>query len=910
MSLFEVTLLTMFLFMISGVIGYLFSRLTKMRSYMPSAFMVTLPIYIILGFQILIFSLTVIGLLTIGISTMFVIVIVTSFLCLAFLYFDVKNRPLLVTLKSFIRSQFLSIENIAPLFLFSTVFWFFLNKMAEMRWPPVGDVANGHGPFVSTLLYNSRLTLSLKPLAPWSIYYPPGFHVFAANIASWFSLLPGEAILLLAGSTIILIFWLMYSLTYIYTHSKLLSVAVFLSPFVYHPSGHLSKWIVGFLYNGTYPSLLAILLVTFSIAILALLDSHVKRNEGLVLGITSWQLITMLTLLLVYPPFLPLVMLTLIYLLFRHRSMYCSIIIKNSKMIIVLLIVILLVLSFGLIYFKDQANVLFSRVWRYYTRSPKEGEWFRRKISFNYFYDHLTGFAMVIAFPVSFLFLLSKKYTSISFMYFLSFILLVLSLINPATLGTDIFRRIVHNRFHMIPWLTSWTMIALGIYESTNRLNIANKELIISIVARFDSFISEKKINIYLRSIVFSLCFFALTALFMPSIIYQYERNPNWYTARPSWPHDYEGLLWIHNNIPSSDLILNDYSWAGLWILSFSFKNTTSNFFNSLHNLNRTLELNQIWKGKMPAYKVYDLLKRYNVSYIFTTSEWGYLRWETPLSPFQYIGFAGRVEYVRKPLAPSQYIKLFSSYPFLKLRFQRGNTAIYEVNLNGTYIPLEGSALSFDGVDDYVHIHRDMRTINELTASIWIKSDVETDVTSNCFIFKATGGTTLARWILSFHDGNRIVFTLHNGTTSSSISYVGIQRNVWTHIVVVFKADERQEIWVNGELVASRAPAFAGGFDTDRDIQLGAKGWWGTNNIYYKGLLDEVRVYNRALTQEEIQRLYERQSLSNITGLVMELLFDEGKGNIAYDTSGNLNHGTIHGATYTAYQIMLWTDEP
>ena len=37
-------------------------------------------------------------------------------------------------------------------------------------------------------------------------------------------------------------------------------------------------------------------------------------------------------------------------------------------------------------------------------------------------------------------------------------------------------------------------------------------------------------------------------------------------------------------------------------------------------------------------------------------------------------------------------------------------------------------------------------------------------------------------------------------------------------------------------------------------------------------------------------------------GLVLELLFTEGKGNIAYDTSGNENHGTVYGA--------VWKEEP
>lgn len=66
----------------------------------------------------------------------------------------------------------------------------------------------------------------------------------------------------------------------------------------------------------------------------------------------------------------------------------------------------------------------------------------------------------------------------------------------------------------------------------------------------------------------------------------------------------------------------------------------------------------------------------------------------------------------------------------------------------------------------------------------------------------------------------------------------------------------------------------------------------------FKGIIDEPRIWNRALTAQEIKDLY----LNNIVpqdGLVAEYLFDEATGTTAIDTSGNGNDGTITGATYT-----------
>jgi len=876
------------LFSFSGLLGYLLSKFTKLDAYLPSIFIINLPVYIIMGFSLLILFLTAMGLFTIGLLTLVILIVVLLFSFLIVFSGFRKKASI-----SYVKSHLFTIDNIFPSFLFSTVFYFFLNKMDEMLWPPVGDVTSSHGPLVSTFLFNGRLTLSLEPLAPYSLYYPPGFHVLAANIASWFDILPGEAILLVAGSTIVLVFWLMYSLTYMYTRSKLLSTAVFLSPFVFHPSAHLSRWIVGFFYNGTYPSLLAILLATFSITILALLDTHANHDKRLVLGITLWQLITMLTLLVVYPPFLLVIMLVLIYLLFRHHGLYRSIFMKNYKIITVLLIVMLFVLSFELIYF--DANVLFSRLQQHYLNASPAA--LRRAISFRYFYDHITGFAMIFAFIASFLFLLRKNYISISFIYVSSFILLLLSLIDPTILYTDVFLRIVHQRFHMIPWLTSWTIIALGIYSLVNRFTVTNI-IMIKMAVRSYSSISEKKFTVHSSSILFSLCFFILTSLFVPNIIHQYTITPNRYTASSSWAHDYEGLIWIHNNVHPDDLILNDYSWAGLWILSFSYKNTTSNRHMSKFELDRTRDLNKVWEGTMSPYEVYQALTTYNVTYIFTTSEWGYYRWNCI--------WGEPSKYVRKPLEPSQYIELFNSYPFLRLRFQSGYTSIYEVNHKGTFVPIKISGLNFDGIDDYVSVPDSARLkfgSGDFTLELWLKT---TETKKSTFFLSKFETGTAGGWGIRKTETNNVQFFVRD-SESVTVTIKGsvITDGNWWHIVGARRGNTFI-LYENGVFRASVNKTL-GNTDSTLPLYLGSLRPLTTFTCC---TIDHVRIYNRALTRGEIKHLYEHRSPSNTTGLVMELLFNEGKGDVAYDTSGKLNHGAIYGATYTSHQIMSWREEP
>ncbi|MBW2649333.1 MAG: hypothetical protein JRC53_05940 [Deltaproteobacteria bacterium] len=60
--------------------------------------------------------------------------------------------------------------------------------------------------------------------------------------------------------------------------------------------------------------------------------------------------------------------------------------------------------------------------------------------------------------------------------------------------------------------------------------------------------------------------------------------------------------------------------------------------------------------------------------------------------------------------------------------------------------------------------------------------------------------------------------------------------------------------------------------------------------------------YNRALTDSEIQYLFQNPQSPPTKGLVLWLNFDEGSGDIAYDKSGNGNHGTIYNAVWVSEQ--------
>jgi hypothetical protein len=72
--------------------------------------------------------------------------------------------------------------------------------------------------------------------------------------------------------------------------------------------------------------------------------------------------------------------------------------------------------------------------------------------------------------------------------------------------------------------------------------------------------------------------------------------------------------------------------------------------------------------------------------------------------------------------------------------------------------------------------------------------------------------------------------------------------NQWSHLAATYNGS-RFRLYVNGALIADRA--LAGSIATStRPLRIGGNSVW---DEYFGGLIDEVRVYNRALSQAEIQ---------------------------------------------------------
>ena len=164
-------------------------------------------------------------------------------------------------------------------------------------------------------------------------------------------------------------------------------------------------------------------------------------------------------------------------------------------------------------------------------------------------------------------------------------------------------------------------------------------------------------------------------------------------------------------------------------------------------------------------------------------------------------------------------------------------------------------ALEFDGGTEYVLVPHDpsLSLINQLTVAAWINK--ESTVGYDMAINKGTWGNNHNYWFGTLDD--EITFGFYNGGFRGfDTSGVDLQTGTWYHIAATFNnANNSVRVYLNGAEVdnwsTNEQP-----LTNAEDLYIGRNQY----GAYWDGKLDDVRIYNRVLDQEEIQALYDAGS--------------------------------------------------
>ena len=148
-----------------------------------------------------------------------------------------------------------------------------------------------------------------------------------------------------------------------------------------------------------------------------------------------------------------------------------------------------------------------------------------------------------------------------------------------------------------------------------------------------------------------------------------------------------------------------------------------------------------------------------------------------------------------------------------------------------------------------------------------------------------------------YHDG-KVRFFLNTvdmgGNDWNDNPGASIELNKWVHIAGTYDG-ATIKFYLDGKLVASEEKTGAIEWSpTPTALYLGG-GKDDNEHYYFDGKLDEVRIWDRALTQDEIKANISKQIDANETNLLAYYSFDEYSGRITYDISDNGHNGTYGG---------------
>jgi hypothetical protein len=234
-----------------------------------------------------------------------------------------------------------------------------------------------------------------------------------------------------------------------------------------------------------------------------------------------------------------------------------------------------------------------------------------------------------------------------------------------------------------------------------------------------------------------------------------------------------------------------------------------------------------------------------------------------------------------------------------------------------------GQAGNFDGGNDYVTLPTaaSVKGLNVATVSAWVNPDSFPTFGGIYNEFVSGSITTSRLSMFEFSEGNVFCSVrVPDGSSSLGGGFGAgtLKKGSWSHLVCVFDpVNNTIYEYLNGRLIISHTIA-SGNSPFDNTDPFGIRIGSG-NNTLFDGKIDDVRVYNRALSAKEISQLYNegatkfdvsipaaKPTTGLYSGLVGHWTFD-GKdvvNGVILDRSGNGNNGNPSGiASSTFYSI-------
>lgn len=217
-----------------------------------------------------------------------------------------------------------------------------------------------------------------------------------------------------------------------------------------------------------------------------------------------------------------------------------------------------------------------------------------------------------------------------------------------------------------------------------------------------------------------------------------------------------------------------------------------------------------------------------------------------------------------------------------------------------------GAALKFDGNGDAVNLGSAITTSlngsTKITIEAWVNSATNSGGHGPIIGNYSTNNGGAFSFLLR-RENNHHVFWIGNNTNQFSLVSLNTSSvNVWRHVACVWNGTVAS-IYVNGTLTATNAFSLTTlQNNTNDEVHIGAAPF---TSEYFNGMIDEVRIWNVARTQCEINTFKNCEIPNNTPGLLANYHFNQGIANGSNTAVTTLTDATSSAITGTLAGITL-----
>ncbi|MFH1657470.1 MAG: LamG-like jellyroll fold domain-containing protein [bacterium] len=166
-----------------------------------------------------------------------------------------------------------------------------------------------------------------------------------------------------------------------------------------------------------------------------------------------------------------------------------------------------------------------------------------------------------------------------------------------------------------------------------------------------------------------------------------------------------------------------------------------------------------------------------------------------------------------------------------------------------------GQAMEFGGDADRIEVQHDiLNTTEAFTVSAWVRPR---EYKTTAWEIKIVADRNTVNAFTLYQYNNSINFAVWNNseTVFNLVASNSLKIDNWIYAVGIFNGSDTMEFYVNAELAGSRSDITGTLRDNLGTLFIGADSTSGSARAF-NGTIDEVSIYNRALSMSEIQQLY------------------------------------------------------